>query len=234
MPEIRPSAEKVFEAKALANPVIAVRTGASVVPNDFSFDDKGMIYIITGPNRGGKSVITCAVGHAFAMAQMGLPVCAEKAILSPCDKILTHFPGDSADTVDKGRLGEECARLGSIFDEITENSLVLLDESLSSTSAFEGSYIASEILCGFSIARCRVVFSTHLHDLAASIGEINRKCTEMGGVMLDSLVAEVKDGERSFKIVRKTPDGKSYASDIAAKYGLSFDKINEKIFKKRD
>lgn len=231
MPEILPAESKAFSATALANPVIAVRTDSAVIPNDFAFDEKGMIYIITGPNRGGKSVITCAVGHAFAMAQLGLPVCAEKATLSPCDKILTHFPGDSADTVDKGRLGEECARLGTIFDEITDKSLVLLDESLSSTSAFEASYIASEILCGFSVAHSRVVFSTHLHDLAASIPGLNEKCAQLGGVMLDSLVAEVKDGERSFRIVRKTPDGKSYASDIAAKYGLSFNKINEKLSK---
>ncbi len=231
-PEIKDMSEKAFSAKGLCNPVIALKTGSSMIPNDFAFDENGMIYVITGPNRGGKSVITCAVGHAFAMAQLGLPVCAESAVISPCDKMLTHFPGDSTDTVDKGRLGEECARLGIIFDEITENSLVLLDESLSSTGSFEGSYIASEILAGFSIAGCRAVFSTHLHDLAASIDSINDRCKEMGGVRIDSLVAEVKDGARSFKILRKKPDGKSYASDIASKYGLSFDKITEKLSKK--
>ena len=231
-PEIRDMKEKAFAAKGLCNPVIAVKTESNLVPNDFAFDENGMIYVITGPNRGGKSVITCAVGHAFAMAQLGLPICAESAVISPCDKILTHFPGDSADTVDKGRLGEECARLSDIFDQISSYSLVLLDESLSSTGSYEGSYIASEILCGFSLAGCRAVFSTHLHDLAASIEGINTRCSTLGGVKLDSLVAEVKDGSRSFKIIRKTPDGKSYASDIAEKYGLSFDKINEKIAKK--
>lgn len=231
IPEIKDTSEKAFSAKGLCNPVIALKTDSGMVPNDFSFDENGMIYVITGPNRGGKSVITCAVGHAFAMAQLGLPVCAESAVISPCDKILTHFPGDSVDTVDKGRLGEECARLSDIFSEVTENSLVLLDESLSSTGSFEGSYIASEVLAGFSIAGCRAVFSTHLHDLAASIDEINERASKMNGVKIDNLVAEVKDGSRSFKILRKTPDGKSYASDIAAKYGLSFDKITEKLAK---
>ena len=230
-PEIKEASEKVFSAKGLCNPVIALKTDSDMIPNDFAFDENGMIYVITGPNRGGKSVITCAVGHAFAMAQLGLPVCAESAVVSPCDKILTHFPGDSVDTVDKGRLGEECARLSDIFSQVTENSLVLLDESLSSTGSFEGSYIASEVLAGFSIARCRAVFSTHLHDLAASISSINERTSKMNGVMIDSLVAEVKDGSRSFKILRKTPDGKSYASDIAEKYGLSFDKITEKLAK---
>lgn len=230
-PEIADSNKKVFSAKGLCNPVIAIKTGSEMVPNDFSFDENGTIFVITGPNRGGKSVITCAVGHAFAMAQLGLPVCAESALISPCDKILTHFPGDSVDTVDKGRLGEECARLSDIFDQVTDESLVLLDESLSSTGSFEGSYIASEILSGFSLAGCRAIFSTHLHDLAASIDAINGKCAPLGGVSIDSLVAEVKDGSRSFKIQRKKPDGKSYASDIADKYGLSFDKITEKLSK---
>lgn len=230
-PEIKDMDEKVFTAKGLCNPVIALKSDGELIPNDFAFDEKGMIYVVTGPNRGGKSVITCAVGHAFAMAQLGLPVCAESLEFSPCDKILTHFPGDSADTIDKGRLGEECARLEAIFDCVTENSLVLLDESLSSTGAFEASYIASEVLRGFAAAKCRAVFSTHLHDLAASIDKINEAATAEGASVIDSLVAEVNHGKRSFRIIRKKPDGKSYASDIANKYGLSFDKINEKIAK---
>ena len=106
---------------------------------------------------------------------------------------------------------------------------MLLDESLSSTGSFEGAYIASEVLQGFSLARCRGIFSTHLHDLAASVDTINATCADMGGVKIDNLVAAIESGSRSFKIVRKNPDGKSYARDIADKYGLSLDKIIEKI-----
>ena len=71
----------------------------------------------------------------------------------------------------------------------------------------------------------KAIFSTHLHDLAASIDAINGKCAPLGGVSIDSLVAEVKDGSRSFKIQRKKPDGKSYARDIALKYGISYENI---------
>lgn len=228
-PEIRPMAEKSFDAKSLCNPVVALKLDTPVVPNDFIFDKKGMIYVITGPNRGGKSVLTCAVGIAFVMAQLGLPVCADSCVISPCDAVFTHFPTGGEDTIDKGRLGEECSRLNSIFDEVTENSLVLLDEALSSTGAFEGTYIASEVLQGFSMACCRGIFSTHLHDLAASIDSINAECVPHGGVMIDNLVADIEDGTRSFKILRETPNGKSYARDIAEKYGLSLDNILKKI-----
>lgn len=232
-PEICPAADKRFEADAIINPVIALKVEGELVPNDFAFDDNGMIYVITGPNRGGKSVITCGVGHAFIMAQLGLPVCADRSIISPCDNVFTHFPTGSEDTVDKGRLGEECARLNDIFKGVTEQSLVLLDESLSSTGSFEGSYIAAEVLAGFSMARCRGIFSTHLHDLAASVPSINDRCVPEGGVKIDNLSADIADGKRSFRIVRRTPDGKSYARDIAEKYGLSYENIIDTLNRKK-
>ncbi|MBE6588422.1 MAG: hypothetical protein E7647_08450 [Ruminococcaceae bacterium] len=233
-PEILEDGSNRFSAKRLCNPVIALKTEGELVPNDIAFDESAMIFVITGPNRGGKSVLTCALGHAFAMAQMGLPVCAEECTLSVTDRILTHFPAGSEDTVEKGRLGEECARLDAMFDVVTDKSLVLLDESLSSTGSYEGAYIAAEVLRGFSMAGCRGIFSTHLHDLAASVESINKECVAQGGVRIDNMVAEVIDGERSFRIVRKTPDGKSYAQDIAEKYGLSAEKIMTKLEKNKN
>ena len=230
-PEIRPMSEKAFESKGLCNPIVAVKLDAPVVPNDFAFDKDGMIYVLTGPNRGGKSVITCAVGIAFVMAQLGLPVCADSCVISPCDEIFTHFPTGSEDTINKGRLGEECSRLSDIFDDVTEDSLILLDETLSSTGSFEAAYIASEVLQGFSLVKCRGIFATHLHDLAASVDAINAAALPKGGVRIDNLVAAIDKGSRSFKILRERPDGKSYARDIADKYGLSLDKIMNKIQK---
>lgn len=234
VPEIADKNEKAFCAKSLVNPLIGIKTESPLVPNDFSFDESASFYVITGPNRGGKSVLTCAVGYAFAMAQLGLPVCAEKCRISPADKIVTHFPAGNEDTVEKGRLGEECARLDTIFDSVSEYSLVLLDESLSSTGSFEGAYIAAEVLRGFSMAGLRGIFSTHLHDLAAGVDEINNECIPLGGIRIDNMVAEVQEGERSFRIVRKKPDGKSYARDIAEKYGLSREKIMTKLEKNKN
>ena len=68
-----------------------------------------------------------------------------------------------------------------------------------------------------------------------NVENINKKCAPLGGVKIDNLVAEVSaSGERSFRILREAPDGKSYAGDIARKYGLSFDEIINKIdLKKR-
>lgn len=232
-PSVCPMEQKVLNLKGVYNPIVAKKLNEKMVSNDFSFDKNGMFYVLSGPNRGGKSVITCAIGLTFALCQLGLPVPACSAEISPVDGIFTHFPTDAEDTIDKGRLGEECARLYEIFDEVTEYSLVLLDESLSSTGSYEASYIASEVLSGLSLARCRGIFSTHLHELASMIDGINEKCTKDGGEKIDTLVAGIEDGERSFVIFRKSPDGKSYARDIANKYGISLEKILTKIKNKQ-
>lgn len=232
-PEILPVSEKCYDVKGLYNPVVAWRLGSKMVENDIVFDKNGSFYVLSGPNRGGKSVITCAVGLSMAFAQLGLCVPASSAKISPCDGIFTHFPTDADDTIDKGRLGEECARLDEIFDDISEYSLVLLDESLSSTGSYEASYIAAEVLGGLSMVGSRGIFSTHLHELCNMLGEINERSKKDGGSPIDTLVAGMEEGERSFKICRKKPDGKSYARDIASKYGISREHIMKKIEKNK-
>lgn len=224
-PTLLPMEDHAFAAKGLYNPDVALRVSERVVANDLVFDEKARLYVLTGPNRGGKSVITCALGLAVAMAMLGMDTAAEALTLSPADAIYTHFPTGADDTIDKGRLGEECARLREILDDVSGDSLILLDESLSSTGAYEASFIAAELLSGFSIIGCRGIFSTHLHELAAMVPEINARVLPLGGMPLDNLVAGMEEGRRSFLIQRATPDGKSYATDIAEKYGLSFESI---------
>ncbi len=234
-PILRPMEDRIFRATELYNPAVALKlpAGEEVVPNDIYFDDSAenaMIYVLTGPNRGGKSVITCAIGLCQAMLQLGMYLPAKECEISPADGIYTHFPTGADDTIDKGRLGEECARLGEIFDAVTPHSMVLLDESLSSTGSYEASYIAAEVLAGLSQVGCRTLFSTHLHELAAELDRINAEAARTGGVRIDTLVAGIMgEGKRSFRIVRQKPDGKSYARDIAERYGLTYDTILKKI-----
>jgi len=230
IPDIRPMEERAFSAVELYNPCVALKIEDEIVANDLVFDENATIYVLSGPNRGGKSVITCAIGLAQVMMQLGMYVPAQNAVISPVDGIYTHFPTGADDTIDKGRLGEECARLSEILDCVTANSLVLLDESLSSTGSFEASYIAAEVLSGLAHIGCRCLFSTHLHELAAEIDNINARSLASGGVAIDTLVAGMKgEGKRSFKIMRAKPDGKSYARDIAQSYGLTYENILNRI-----
>ena len=199
----------------------------SVVTNDFEFDDTKRIYILTGPNRGGKTTITQAVGLAFLLAQHGIYVPCGSMKFSPCDNIFTHFPADENDTVDLGRLGEESKRLSEIFSDATKNSLLLLNESLATTNVAEGLYIAKDVVKSMRYLGVRSIFNTHMHELARSVGEINSAVD--GDSVVESMVTGVENGERSFKIFIAPPQGVSYAKDIAIKYGVTFDLIKNEI-----
>ena len=65
-------------------------------------------------------------------------------------------------------------------------------------------------------------------ELAAKMDEINERAARDGGVKVDTLVAGMEEGRRSFRIVRQKPDGKSHARDIANKYGLAYEDLISK------
>lgn len=228
-PVIAPKESKKFTIKQCYNPSLAQTIEkSSLVFNDFTFDDEGMIYILTGPNRGGKSVFTCTIGIIQLFMQLGLLIPAKYAEISPVDCIFTHFPtaGISVNTNDKGRLGEECERLRYIIDKITPYSLILLDETMSSTDAYEASYIAIEIIAGISSYGCKCIYSTHLHEISNMMNEINNNPKSLSKI--DSLVVGIENGKRSYIVNRTKSDGRSYAVDIARQYKLSYDDICNK------
>lgn len=198
-----------------------------IVTNDFSFGDNARIYILTGPNRGGKTTITQAVGLAFLLAQNGIYVPAASMSLSPCDNIFTHFPADENDTVDLGRLGEESKRLSEIFSCATRYSLLLLNESLATTNVSEGLYIAKDVIRSMRYLGVRSVFNTHMHDLARNLNEVNTEVE--GDSTVESMVTGTRHGHRCFKVSIAPPQGVSYARDIAEKYGVTFESIKADI-----
>ncbi len=230
--EVARKEDRLCEAKDLYNIKLAMRPeNTDIVTNDFAFDDTKRIYILTGPNRGGKTTVTQAVGLAFLLAQNGIYVPAKSMKFSPCDNIFTHFPADENDTVDLGRLGEESKRLAEIFEMATRYSLLLLNESLATTNVAEGLYIARDVVKAMRYLGVRAVFNTHMHDLARGIDEINGS-TE-GDSIIESMVTGVENGQRSFKVFIAPPQGVSYAKDIAQKYGVTFEKIKNSIDNKR-
>ena len=182
---------------------------------------------MTGPNRGGKTTLTQAIGLVFLMAQAGLYVPAESCSFSPADNIYTHFPADENKTVDLGRLGEESQRMSRIFAEATGESLLLFNESLATTSFAEGLYIAKDVVKALRYLGARTIFNTHMHELAMSAEEVNRQIK--GDLKVASLITGIHEGKRSYKIFLAPPEGVSYAQDIARKYGVTFDQLTEKI-----
>lgn len=225
-------AKREIHAEGIYNLKLAIKAvngeKLNIITNEITFDDKtGRIFILTGPNRGGKTTITQALGLAVLMAQCGIYVPCSKFALSPCDNIYTHFPADENETVDLGRLGEESKRLSEIFEKATNKSLLLLNESLATTNVTEGVYIATDVIKAMRYLGVRCIFNTHMHELGANVGKMNSDIE--GTSKIESMVTGVENGERSFKVYINPPQGLSYAKDIAEKYGVTFDKIKKKI-----
>lgn len=233
-PTILPLVSREIFARGIYNLKLAIKRvngeEFGIVANDIDFDDKsGRIFILTGPNRGGKTTFTQAVGLAVLLAQNGIYVPGSEFKLAPCDNIFTHFPADENDTVDLGRLGEESKRLAEIFDIATENSLLLLNESLATTNVSEGLFIAKDVVRAMRYLGVRSVFNTHMHDLAKDLDVMNSETK--GKSSVQSLVTGVDHGERSFRVYISPPQGSSYARDIAKKYGVTFEQIKANIDK---
>ncbi len=230
-PEILPPERRELFARELYNMKLAIKVGLGeeieIVGNDFEFSDKARIYIMTGPNRGGKTTFTQAVGLAFLLAQNGIYVPAESFAFSPCDNIFTHFPADENETVDLGRLGEESQRIADIFKTATNESLLLFNESLATTNVSEGLYIAKDVVKAMRYIGTRTIFNTHMHELARDLDTLNGS-TE-GTSRVESLITGIDHGARSFKVSIAPPQGVSYARDIAVKYGVTFEQIKASL-----
>lgn len=204
-----------------------------IVGNDVHFDNDGRIFILTGPNQGGKTTYTTAVGLVQILAQAGLYVPADKAQLSPVDAIYTHFAKEERPNLEAGRLGEEARRLNTIFERASRHSLILLNESLASTSATESLFLARDVIRAFRLLGTRAIFATHLHDLASDCDVMNSE-TE-GDSKIISVVSQVQvintNGEikRTYQIIPAPPNSKSYAIELAARFGISFEQLKETI-----
>ena len=198
------------------------------VPNSFSFRRDARFFVLTGPNQGGKTTFTQAAGLLYLMAQNGLFVAARSARIRPTDRIETHFPSAEAGRLDTGRLSEETARLSGLIDVITGGSIVLLNESLSSTGPHEAAVLAEELLRVFSSLGVRGVFATHLHDLAESVCEDRHAYQGLGSLVAEAEISGDR-AERTYRIREGSPDGSSYARDIAVRHGLSYEQMVERL-----
>jgi DNA mismatch repair protein MutS len=207
----------------------------AIVLNDVAFGSEGRIFILTGPNLGGKTVYTQAAGVIQVLFQAGLFVPARQASISPVDSIYTHFAILENSDSGMGRLGEEALRLNEIFQSATDQSLVLLNESLASTSPGESLYLARDIVCALRLYGVRAIFATHLHELAEDVDQINaevkgdsRVISLVAGIAVEGEAADAIEGivPRTYQIKPGPPRGLSYARGIASRYGISFEQLS--------
>lgn len=221
-----PKSDVSMDAKGFYNFKLALNllTPKDLVVNDLVFDNDHTIYILTGANRGGKTTATQGIGLLYALAQGGVQVPADSFEFAPADCIYTHFPADEDQTMDLGRLGEECIRFKEIFNEITDDSLILMNETFSTTSFEEGYYIACDSIKALLTKGARTIYNTHMHKLGIDAEDFSKDFEKKAS----SLIVKSDGGKRSFKLAIAPPEGSSYAADIAKKYGVTYEMLTGK------
>jgi len=143
--------------------------GQSYIANDVYLDnDHQQIIIITGPNMSGKSALLRQTALIVLMAQMGCFVPAERAHLSTVDKIFTRVGASDNISTGESTFMVEMNETASILNNISNRSLILLDEIGRGTSTYDGVSIAwsiAEYLHEHKQFRAKVLFATHYHEL---------------------------------------------------------------------
>ncbi|HEY6345019.1 MAG TPA: hypothetical protein VIY49_26280 [Bryobacteraceae bacterium] len=200
-----------LSARGLYDPCLSLSMGLNiahrVVGNDLAGDEK-MLLVITGANRGGKSTFLRGLGLAQLMMQCGMFVPAESFHADIRKGIFTHFKREEDAVMKSGKLDEELGRMNSIVDELTLNSLVLLNESFASTNEREGSEIARQIIRALLEVGVKVVCVTHLFDLAQGF-----HAAHMHNALF--LRAErLADGQRTYRLVEGEPWPTSFGEDL--------------------
>ena len=160
---------KKIEIIAGRHPVIEANlpSGERYIPNDIFLDIDQQIIMITGPNMSGKSAILRQTALITILAQIGSFVPAQEMTFSIVDRIFTRVGASDNISMGESTFMVEMNETASILNNLTENSLILLDEIGRGTSTYDGISIAwaiAEFLHENKL-KPHVLFATHYHDL---------------------------------------------------------------------
>jgi DNA mismatch repair ATPase MutS len=201
-----PAGEPALSADGLYDPCLTLTTGERVVGNDVDAEGK-LLVVITGANQGGKSTFLRSVGLAQLMTQCGMFVAAQSLRVNVCAGVFTHYKREEDETMESGKLDEELARMSEIANHVTAGSIVLCNESFAATNEREGSQIARQVVTALVEQGIKVLFVTHMFDLADGL---HRRKLDTA---LFLRAERGSAGARPFKLSEARPLPTSYGED---------------------
>lgn len=178
------------------------------LPVSNSLSDDCRLHVISGANQGGKSTFLRSVGIAQVMMQAGLFVPATYFVSPLYDTIMTHFTRREDSSMNSGRLVEEMKRMNYMIERMSERSMVLMNESFSSTTEKEGSQVAENVIQALFDCGVTVWMVTHLFAFADGLYQ-----KEIPGMRFMSAERN-EDGSRTFHILDGKPEQTSYGMDL--------------------
>ena len=231
-PEINDS--YVLDIKNGRHPVIeaCLPPGERYIANDVHLDNESQqIWMVTGPNMSGKSALLRQTALIVIMAQMGSFVPAESASIGIIDKVFTRVGASDNLSSGESTFMVEMNETASILNNLSNRSLILLDEIGRGTSTFDGVSIAwaiAEYLHENPVCRAKVLFATHYHELNQMASRFKR---------IKNYHVTVKEAGNKILFLRKVAQGgteHSFGIHVARMAGMPAEVLRkaEEVLKK--